>query len=412
MGRLAATGLLVVVALALPAQALGKETTDDASITKAKKEVAKARSLVDRSVDEAASGDRKGAYKLAMSAYLDHFELAEIPLRLLDANLVLDAEYSFAEFRNGIEAGDSQRQIESNASRVKDDLNNVERVLAKPGVAAPLMAAGFSFSIIFREGLEAVLMLAILLGTLEAGRAAGYRRPLVWGIAAALVATAATWFIASVVIDIAPVDRELLAGIMGALAVAVLFAVTFWLVSRFDQRRWMEFMKARVSSAIATGSAVAFAGLGFTAVYREGFETVLFYQTLLIFAKGLVPWVIAGLIAGIAVLAGIGWAILRLGQRLPVKAFLMASATIILLLSITFAGNTVSALQDAGVIQITPVNSSIFRLPVYLTDLTGIHATVEGLATQAALALVYLIGAIYLFVWIPSRRRQTLEART
>ena len=86
--------------------------------------------------------------------------------------------------------------------------------------------------------------------------------------------------LADLVIEIAPVDRELLEAVTALLAVAVLFVVTFWLVSRLEQRRWMEFMRARVSAAVATGGALAFAGLGFTAIYREGFETVLFYQAL------------------------------------------------------------------------------------------------------------------------------------
>ena len=70
--------------------------------------------------------------------------------------------------------------------------------------------------------------------------------------------------------------------------------VSFWLVSRLDHKHWLEFMRARVASAVSAGSAGAFAGLGFTAVYREGFETVLFYQALAIFAKGLELYVALG----------------------------------------------------------------------------------------------------------------------
>lgn len=396
---------------ATEAMAAPASRADSAAVAKARREAAKARVLVERAVDLVASGDRPRAYELARTAYLDHFELAEVPLRLRDANLVLDAEYGFAELRNGIEGGKPQEQIEATARDIRLKLDEVDRTLTEPGVAVPLMTTAFSFSIIFREGLEAVLMLAILLGTLEAGRAAGYRRPLAWGVGVAVAATFVTWLLAELVIDIAPVNRELLAGITGLLAVAVLFFVTFWLVSRLDQRRWMEFMRARVSTAIATGSALAFAGLGFTAVYREGFETVLFYQTLLLFAKGLVLWVVVGLLAGVAALGGVGWAILRLGRRLPIRAFLGVSATVILLLSIAFIGNAVSALQEGDVVQVTPVGSGLVRLPVFLADLTGIHATLEGLAAQAALALVYLTGIVYIAIRVSSRRRRAVEVR-
>ena len=91
--------------------------------------------------------------------------------------------------------------------------------------------------------------------------------------------------------------------------------VCFWLVSRLEHRRWMEFMRSRVSAAVATGGALAFAGLGFTAIYREGFETVLFYQALVLFAEGLMLWVALGAAVAAAALVGVGYAILRLGKR-------------------------------------------------------------------------------------------------
>ena len=163
------------------------------------------------------------------------------------------------------------------------------------GVAAPPVAFGFSFSILFREGLEAVLLIAILLGSLEAARAANYRRPLAWGAAAAHRRDRG---------DVRAVDDRdrARAGEPGGAGGGarrcsrwrVLFVVTFWLVSRLEQRRWMEFMRSRVSAAVATGGAIAFAGLGFTAIYREGFETVLFYQALTLYAEGLMLWVALG----------------------------------------------------------------------------------------------------------------------
>ena len=72
--------------------------------------------------------------------------------------------------------------------KLRNQLLDVDRELAKKGVAAPI-AFGFSFSILFREGVEAVLLIAILLGSLAAGSAANYKRPLGIGVAAAVVAT-------------------------------------------------------------------------------------------------------------------------------------------------------------------------------------------------------------------------------
>ncbi len=373
--------------------------------------VAEARGLVDGAVAAAEAGDRERAYSLARTAYLDHFELAEVPLRLRDPNLVLDVEFSFARFRNGIRDGDSLSSIRKNAAEVKSGLVDIDRVLADPGFAAPLLAFVFAFAILFREGVEVVLLLAILLGALSAGRASGYRKPLAGGVAAALAATALVWVLATVVLEIAPVQRELLEGLTAVAATIVLFVVSFWLVSRLDHKHWLEFMRARVAAAISAGSAAAFAGLGFTAVFREGFETVLFYQALSIFAKGLGVYVALGFGAAVAALGVVAFLVLKLGRRIPVKPMLTTGVAVLLLLSVTFAGNAVRALQGADWISITPVDGGWARLPVFAAELTGIHPTQEGLVVQAVLLAVYVLGAAWVFGVAPRRRRTAAALR-
>jgi high-affinity iron transporter len=367
--------------------------------------VAEARGLVEQAVAAAEADDRERAYDLARTAYLDHFELAEVPLRLRDPNLVLDLEFSFAKLRNAIRDGAPMSEIRTSAAEIRTGLVDVDRTLAEKGFAAPLLAFLFSFTILFREGVEVVLLLAILLGALSAGRASGYRKPLAGGVLAALAATAVTWLLTTLVLELAPVQRELLEGVTAVAAVAVLFTVSFWLVSRLDHKHWLEFMRARVASAISAGSAAAFAGLGFTAVYREGFETVLFYQALAIFAKGLMLYVVLGFLAAVVGLAAVAYAVLKLGRRLPVKPMLTTGASILLLLSVTFAGNAVRSLQGADWVSVTPVDGDWARLPVFVAELTGIHPTREGLTVQAALLTVYVLGALWVFGIRPWRRR-------
>jgi high-affinity iron transporter len=370
-----------------------------------------AAALVDRSLEAAKSGDYGRARDLARTAYLDHYEFVEIPLRLRDPNLVLDTEFQFAELRDDLKERRPIDEIRADVRRVRDGIHQTDVVLADRGVAAPAIAFGFSFSILFREGIEAVLLVAILLGSLAAGQASGYRRPLGLGILAALGATAATWAAVTLLIDIAPVNRELLEAITAVLAIVVLVGVSFWLISRIEQRRRMEFMRARVASALAAGTGVAFAGLGFTAIYREGFETVLFYQALALFAQGLTLWIVLGAVAAAVALAGVGYLTLGLGRKLPVKPMLVTGASILLLLSVTFAGNAVRSLQSADAVAATPVHMGWARPPVLVAELTGIHPTREGLIVQAAMLLVFAAGAVWVFALAPSRRRaQTAEA--
>ncbi len=399
--------LVALVAVAAPATA----AADDEQFAETREQIAGARTLVEQAVEAARAGDRERGYDLAREAYLDHFELAEVPLRLRDPNLVLDLEFTFAALRNGIRDGAPISELEELQDEINLGLRKVDRVLADPGFAAPLIAFLFSFSILFREGVEAVLLVAILLGSLQAGRASGYRRPLGLGVLAAVIASAITWVLATLVIDIAPLQRELLEGVTAVVAVAVLFVVTFWLVAQLEQRRRVEFMRARVASAIAAGSSLAFAGLGFTAVYREGFETVLFYQALTIFAAGLLEWVLLGIAAAALALAAVGWSMLKLGKRLPVKQLLLGGATMLLLLSVAFAGNAVRSLQEGDWLPVTPIDGGWARLPIFLAELTGIHPTRESIGVQLVLLAVYAAGATWMFLWQPLRRRAAEAAR-
>src|ERR671929_122724 len=203
-----------------------------------------ARAKVSDALEAYKAGDRQEAYDLARSAYLDHFEFVEVPLRLRNPNLVLDTEFKFAQLRNDIRDGAPLSQIRSDTADVREGLIDVDRELARKGLAAPAVAFGFSFSILFREGVEAVLLIAILLGSLQAGSAANYKRPLQLGVLAAIGATAATWGLATLVLDIAPLSREVLEAVTALVAVVVLVAVSFWLVSRLEHPPRMEFMRA------------------------------------------------------------------------------------------------------------------------------------------------------------------------
>jgi len=408
---LAFISFVAAFAVVVPAAAAQSDSPD--AVERAKVEVEQAGKLTQKASDLAGEGNRDAAYDVARTAYLDHFEYAEIPLRLREPDLVLDMEFKFAAYRDAIQSGAPMSEVRDQEREILRGLDDVERSITEKGIAAPAVAFAFSFTILFREGLEAVLLIAILLGSLEAARARNYRRPLAWGAAAAIAASIATFALTLTVLEIAPVDRELLEGGAAVLAVLVLVMVCFWLVSRLEHRRWMEFMRSRVSAAVATGGALAFAGLGFTAIYREGFETVLFYQALVLFADGLMLWVALGAAVAAGALVGVGYAILKLGKRLPIKPLLIGGAAMLLLLSVAFAGNAVRSLQGADVIGVTPINGDWARLPIFIAEMTGIHPTVEGIAVQAALLATFVGGALWVFLLKPriaARRALPTEA--
>lgn len=398
----AAFGLLLVAAPAVAA-----EVTPDRVVV----ELGRARDLVAESVELHEAARSEDAFLAARNAYLDHFEYVEIPLRVRDEGLTLELEERFAVLRDRIRSGATQSDVAASAASVLDGLDDVERSLSSPGLAAPFLALGFAFIILFREGLEGVLVVATILGYLEASRNRAYRRPILQGVGAGILFSVGVFLILSLLIRLAPVQRELIEAVTLIAAVAVLFYVSFWLVSRLDQRRWMEFMRARVSTAVATGSGVALFGVGFTAVFREGLETTLFFQALLSFARGLEAWILAGTLAALVALSASAYAILRAGRRLPVKTFLTVAVILLMTMSVAFTGNAVRALQGSAVLSVTGIDGAP-RFPIFLAELTGWFPTVETVVAQLCLTAVYVTGAVWVFVILPRRQRASLAADT
>jgi high-affinity iron transporter len=345
MRRALATAALAVVAIIGWGQAASAQTvgTEQAIV-----ELDKSRALLDDALELYDDGRNEDAYIAARNSYLDHFELVEIPLRVRDEGLTLELEEDFAELRNLIDSGAPYGEVRDIVAALRDGLDRCERKLSEPGIGAPLIAAIFSFITLFREGLEVVLVIAAILGFLSASRNERYRGAILRGAGAAGVATVVLFVLVSAVIRLAPFQREVLEAATSVLAVIVLFTISFWLFRRMEHRRWMEFLSAKVWASAASGSTLALAGVGFTAVFREGFETVLFYQALLFVTQGLEAWVAIGAAAALVVLVGIALAIFRAGRRIETKRFLQIAVTLIMLLSIAFAGNAVRAASPCG----------------------------------------------------------------
>jgi high-affinity iron transporter len=406
------TGLLAVLALfSFAAPAAQAAAAPAVSRAEAIRQLDVVRGSIDRTLSLIKDGKADQAFTEAKAGYLSHFEFVEVPLRAVDPQLTSDAETKFAEIRGLISSGAPVEQVRSNIVELRSLIDSAERRLTDEGLGAPAVVFGQSFLIIFREGLEAVLLVSVLLGYLEAAKATQYRRPILLGMAGAAVATVITFVVLRTVLSALPLGREILEAVTALVAVVVLFYVSFWLVARLEQKRWLEFLRARVWTAVSVGSTTALALVGFTAVYREGFETALFYQALLSFGPGLGKWVAAGLGVGVVVLAVVAWAIFRLGRRVPIKAFLSSAVILLMATSIAFFGNAVRSLQEADVIGLHRWPGWP-RAPIFLSQSLGYWPSRETLTAQAALTAIYILGALYMFVLRPRLRQAPVAAAT
>ncbi|HEY2832126.1 MAG TPA: FTR1 family protein [Sporichthyaceae bacterium] len=407
--RWAAAGLLLLAAL-LGLQLAGASTAGAAVSTGVSRsdaihQLQIVRGSIDRTLALSKEGHAEQAFTEAKDGYLSHFEYVEIPLRVADAGLTARAETKFAEIRGSISSHAPVAEIRSEIIDLRGLIDDAERTLTDTGLSAPSLVFGQAFVIIFREGLEAVLLISVLLGYLEAAKAGRFRKPVLIGMGAAVLATIGTFFLLQGVLQALPFGRELLEAITALLAVVVLFWVSFWLISRMEQKRWLEFLRARVWTAASAGSATALTLVGFTALYREGFETALFYQALAGFGSGLGWYIVAGVLTGAVCLAVVAWVVFRLGRRIPVKVFLSTAVILLMATSVAFLGNAVRALQEADVLALHRWDSWP-TAPIFVSQSVGYWPSRETILAQGLLTAIYLMGAVYMFGIRPRRIRR------
>ena len=356
-------------------------------------------------------GDTQSAYTSARSAYLDSYEYVEIPLRAIAPDFTLEVEFQFATLRNQINQGAPMGDISSTVIAIERSLDESERLVSGTGTIAPMIAFVSSFAIIFREGLESVLILGAIITYLEASRNHKFKKYVHYGIVLAIGATAVTWFIASYIIEISGVNRELIEAVAALSATAVLFYVSFWILNKIEHKRWMEFVKAKVFQASTTGGVMVFVMLSFFTVYREGFETVLFYQAMLGFAKYMELYVGLGFIVGLISLFGIYFGFRKLGKRLPLRALFGLTMGIGAYLSIAFLGNAIREFQVLDYIPYTSMLGTIPRLDINVATMTGIYPTLETTVGQIVLLSVYLIASLYVLILRPKRQKALATMR-
>ncbi|HEY7759320.1 MAG TPA: cytochrome c/FTR1 family iron permease [Burkholderiales bacterium] len=353
---------------------------------------------LDRSREAWRAGRTDEAYQLAVSAYLEGFELAEAGLAGSDPELTRRTEQAMMAYRNAIQAGAPAQRLETAHAAAIALLHQAKHALSS-GNLSPAAGLASSLVIILREGLEAILVLAAMGAFLVKTQR---REGLLWlhaGWIAALLVGAVTWVVSSTLIAITGAQREVTEGVTALVSAAVLLYVGFWLHSKSSATRWSAFIRGRMASAV--GGFGLKAGLGialvaFLAVYREVFETVLFYQALWLQASAAGrSAVLIGFAAGAAALVLLAWAIVRFSVRLPLSLFFGVSGAMLAVMAVVFAGQGIAALQEAGKLPVSPLD-----FPA--VPLLGIYPNLQGLLLQ--LALVTVIVAGWLMMRGPARR--------
>lgn len=321
------------------------------------------------------------AKRLAISAYLDGFELAENALNAKAPQLMVAIERDMMALRSVINQPGNVQQVEQMTANLQQQLSTAASSLSDNELSESALFTA-SAVILLREGLEALLVV-LAIGTVLArsGRKDGLRYVHA-GWVFALIAGGGTWFLAQYVINISGASREIIEGGAALLAAGVLFYVGYWMHSKTQAQQWQQFIHEKVHVQLQQGALWGLAGLAFLAVYREVFETVLFYQSLLLQAGESRSSVAYGFVFGVVFLAIVAWAVIRYSVKLPISTFFKVTTYVMLALVFILLGKGVSALQEAAWISHTvfPINISF--------DWLGLYASWETIGLQ----LIYLVA--------------------
>ena len=344
--------------------------------------LALARKRLQQSLAAYEAGNEAEARELALSAYLDGFEPLEAVLSTRDADLLASVETGMAELRAAIGRGDPLAAVAQRVNALDVLFYRAETVLA-PDNASEASAFAGAFAILLREGLEALLIVIAMIAFLRKAERTEVLPFVHGGWLSALVAGGLTWVAATYLIGISGAGRELVEGFGSLFAALVLLSVGIWMHGKSQAGEWQRYIRKTMQHALSRRSAWFLFGLAFLVVYREVFETILFFAAL--WSQGHTDAILAGAAAAIVLLALIAWAMLRYSRRLPIGTFFAYSSVLIGILAVVLAGKGISGLQEAGLLGITPL-PNLPRIPIL-----GIAPALEPVAAQIlTLALIAL----------------------
>jgi high-affinity iron transporter len=306
-------------------------------------------SLLEQSLTAVRSGRVGDASDRAFDAYLA-FEPIETPARARDPGVVSSMEKLFADFKAAVRSNDI-RSAERARDAIEATMPKVVDLTQRTGSAYEAFVQ--SFLIILREGFEAILVIgAVVAFLLKTGHRERLRD--IWsGVALGLLASAVTAVVLKTVLGAMPASREIIEGLTLLVAVAVLFSVSYWLISRVEAAKWQQFIREKVNNALAHGGGKALAFVAFLAVYREGAETALFYQALFDEGPHVVLPISLGILVGFAALAVIFTLFYRYGVRIPLRPFFSVTSVLLYYMAFVFMGKGVRELQEGNAMPIT-----------------------------------------------------------
>ena len=349
-----------------------------------------------------AEGDMELAYKALNDAYYGWYETTGFERtamgyigngRKSEVELAFAAPKAVAK-KNGSQA-DYDAEVEELRSMLREDAHKLDGTSADGestatggmGAAATFAAC---FSIIVREGLEAILVVgAIIAYLVKSGNQKSLKSVYAGAILGIVCSFVSAWLLNLLKFaNAAP--QEIIEGVTALIAVCVLYYVSNWMLSKSETEAWNAYIQGQVDSSVETGSGLALAFTAWLAVFREGAEVILFYQPLL--SGGNMGAVWGGFGAGCVVLVAVYIAVRYFSVRLPLKPFFRFTSIFMFLMSISFLGSGIKELIEGNVLTMTPIS----WIPSNeVLEVLGIYPCWETVIPQLVLIAITIFVYIY-----------------
>jgi high-affinity iron transporter len=343
------------------------------------------------------AGNKQQAVENAIASYMA-FEPVERELSAKQKELSRKLELQFNELKGLYASPANIDKVDVLIYEIEEGLEKSVSVLTdqKDGIALLLQ----SLFLIMREGFEAIIVIMALITFVKRTGAESSRllRNMYSGIGLGVIASIATAILLDTILQSSRLSKEFLEGITVLIAAAILFYVSHWLVSKTQAQQWQAFIKSTLDSALSSRNQLAIVSVGFLAVYREGFETILFYKALYTTSMG-GEMITIGFILGCIGLAILSVLFYRFSVKIPVKEFFLVTGLLLYYMVFSFVGKGLSELQEGNLISITVIN----KIPEI--DLIGLYPTLETTLAQLIVLLLWIGAVVYSFYSRPKKEK-------
>ncbi|MGN4426363.1 FTR1 family iron permease [Bacillus cereus group sp. MYBK30-1] len=260
--------------------------------------------------------------------------------------------------------------------------------------------------LVFREGLEAILVLSAIISGLVRKKQDALWKPITLGAGVSLLATVATWFIVIAIISSVNASELNIQAFTGCLAVIVLLIIMNWFFHQIYWTGWIKLHNQRKKEVTSNSGEIvqkttfwSLFVIGLTCIYREGFEVVLFLQSLRLEVGSAIVY--QGVLIGFGLTIIVGVLTFLAQKRLPHKKMLVFTGALLVMVLAVMVGETVQEMQLAGWISTTPIHNLV--IPQWMQVWFCVFPNVESLALQG-LAVVYVLGSYFAQRYITKKK--------